>query len=217
MDQAGANPSPARPPAPRGPAPPTAANLVTVIASSYGRTCTSVCSWSRRNQNRVSLHPGGLRRGGLFVQLPGGPCSASCPLPEACLVEERGDWTSWRLTVMSKGQDHKARVWLHPSEARNPQHQPRKGAGRKKGPGQQGQGPAPQSHLHMLPCWPMYHLRFSPHLQMGSLAKLPSGILSPIHRITAIFLLFAPFTSFLAVWIAWRVRWALETDRVLVV
>lgn len=66
----------------------------------------------------------------------------------------------------------------------------------------------------MLPCWPMYHLHFSPHLQMGSLAKLPSGILSPIHQITAIFLHFAPFTSFLAVWIAWWVRWALETARV---
>lgn len=41
------------------PAPLTAANLVTVIASSYGRTCTSVCSWSRRNQNRVCLQPRG--------------------------------------------------------------------------------------------------------------------------------------------------------------
>lgn len=52
------DPYPAGPPVP-GPAPLTAANLVTVIASSYGRTCTSVCSWSRRNQNRVCLQPRG--------------------------------------------------------------------------------------------------------------------------------------------------------------
>lgn len=52
---------------------------------------------------------------------------------------------------------------------------------------------------------PCTYLHFSPHLQMGSLAKLASGILPSTHRITAFSLLFAPFTPFLALWVEGKV------------
>ena len=174
LDPAGANPSPAGPLAPRGPAPPTAANLVTVIASSYGRTCTSVCSWSRRNQNRVSLHPGGLRRGGLFVQLLGEPCPASCPLPEACLVEERGDWTSWRLTVMSKGQDHEARGLAPPQWSQEPPApaKERGWEGERSRPTVSGPSPTePPPHAPLLAHVPFAFLPSSPDGKSGKAAQ----------------------------------------------
>uniref|UniRef100_A0A8J8YGD4 Family with sequence similarity 219 member A n=1 Tax=Callithrix jacchus TaxID=9483 RepID=A0A8J8YGD4_CALJA len=43
------------------------------------RTCTSVCSWSRRNQNQVSLHPGAEEGWGRLFSYLGESHPAPCP------------------------------------------------------------------------------------------------------------------------------------------
>lgn len=129
---------------------------------------------------------------GLFVQSLGGLCPTPFCSPQSySLVGRVGDWTAGRPTVMS-GRDHQARGLAPPREAMNPQ--PRKERDSEvERPSGVGQGLAHWSPSSS-PCWPCTYLYFSPHLQMGSLAKSPSGILSPTYRITAYFLLLAPFT-----------------------
>ena len=54
--------------------------------------------------------PPGAEEGRAVCSVTWGTLPIILPSPRSHrLVEERGDWTSWRLTVMSKGQDHKAR------------------------------------------------------------------------------------------------------------
>lgn len=85
---------------------------------------------------------------------------------------------------MSKGQDHKARVWLHPSEARNPQHQPRKGLGGRKVQADrvraQPTEPPPCSLLAHVP------FGFLPSSPDGKSGKSCQWDIVPIHQITAI-------------------------------
>lgn len=155
---------------------------------------------------------------GLFVQLLGGSCPAPCPPPQSCsLVEERKDQTAGRPTLMSGGRDHKARGLTPPQRSHElPQPQPDKERSwEAEGPGQWEQGPASQSPLHAPPARP-YNYLFPPPLQMGSLAKLPSGYClppsSPAHRITAFFLPFTPSPPSFSLGCG-EVRWALETGQ----
>lgn len=135
----------------------------------------------------------------LFVQLFGEPCLAPCLSPQSCGPKgERGHWTAGRPTVTSGGWVTKPGAWPHCSEAMNPLSPSltRQEAQKEKSPGQCGQCSALGSSLHALPAGPCTHLCFFPDLQVGSLAKLPCGILPPPsdHYLLP---LFAPFTLFL--------------------
>lgn len=152
--------------------------------------------------------PWGLRRGGgcLFSYL-GDLAQHPAPLPKAAVWWGVGDWMASRPIVMSRGRDHKARGLAPPQRSHeHPQPQPDKERGSEgERPRAVGAGPSTWSPLHVPHAGPCTYLHFSPHLQMGSLAKLASGILPSTHRITAFSLLFAPFTPFLALWVEGKV------------
>lgn len=144
----------------------------------------------------------------LFVQLFGEPCLAPCLSPQSCGPKgERGHWTAGRPTVTSGGWVTKPGAWPHCSEAMNPLSPSltRQEAQREKSPGQCGQCSALGSSLHALPAGPCTHLCFFPDLQVGSLAKVPCGILPPPHQITTFFLSL-PLSPFSCSWLWGRVR-----------
>lgn len=167
--------SSACPPAPR---PYSRQPCITVIASSYGRTCTSVCSWSWRNQNRVSLHPGAEEGWGPFVQLPGG--SSPSTLPHFPGLQSGGQERrlDGREVNINEWGDHKARGLAPPQRSHEPPSPglslTRKGAQREKGPGQWGWVSAPRSPFHMPPTGPCFYLHF-PLLRWEAWQSCPTG------------------------------------------
>lgn len=85
---------------------------------------------------------------------------------------------------MSEGRDHKARGLAPPQRSHeHPQPQPDKKMGSEgERPRAVGAGPSTWSTLHVPSAGPRTYLHFSLRVQMGNLAKLPSGILLPTIR-----------------------------------
>lgn len=76
---------------------------------------------------------------------------------------------------MSGGRDHKARGLAPPQRSHEPPSPMRKGALRKKGPGQWGQGPAPWGSLqHSLPAH--YLFAFLPPSPEGNPDKVAQWV-----------------------------------------
>lgn len=154
MGRAGADPTQLAHRPPLQPRALTAANLVTVIASSYGRTCTSVCSWSQRNQNRVCLQPRGWGGGGTVCSVTWGnytqaPCHLSPEPQSGAALKAR------RPTVSSRVKGSQGRGFgPSASEAMNsptPAWKGRKGGWERKGPKQRGRFSTPGSPPHPVP------------------------------------------------------------------